>query len=143
MQLDTNNKIVKLCADGMALEGQGQEKEALKLFRQAWDEATNNLEKFVAAHYVARHQETVGDKLKWDQTALQLALAINDDSVKSAYPSLYLNIAKGYEDLSDFREARKNYDLAFSFIDRLPDDGYRNMIKAGILNGIERVKINT
>jgi rifampin ADP-ribosylating transferase len=103
----------------------------------------DNLEKFVAAHYVARHQETVGDKLKWDQTALQLALAINDDSVKSAYPSLYLNIAKGYEDLSDFREARKNYDLAFSFIDRLPDDGYRNMIKAGILNGIERVKINT
>jgi len=50
---------------------------------------------------VARHQGNTEDKLKWDETALQLALKINDDNVKEAYPSLYLNIAKGYEDLHD------------------------------------------
>lgn len=32
------------------------------------------LKKFAAAHYVARHQNSVADKLKWDETALQIAL---------------------------------------------------------------------
>ena len=61
------------------------------------------------------------DKLKWDETALQLALKINDDTIKGAYPSLYLNIAKCYEDLNDFENARKNYQLALSFTNLLPD----------------------
>jgi tetratricopeptide (TPR) repeat protein len=141
MQFDTNNKVVKLCTEGMELEGQGKKQEALKLFQQAWDEASNDFEKFTAAHYVARHQENIQDKLKWDETALQLALKINDDTVRGAYPSLYLNIAKCYEDLNDFTSAIKNYKLALSFIDLLPDNGYGNMIKGGIINGIERVKV--
>ncbi len=140
MQFDPNNKIVKLCAEGMELEGQGRKKEALKLFQQAWYEATNDLEKFTSAHYVARHQESTEDKLKWDETALQLALKINDDNVRGAYPSLYLNIAKCHEDLNDFNNARKNYKLALSFTNLLLDNGYGNMIKGGIMNGIERVK---
>jgi tetratricopeptide (TPR) repeat protein len=78
--------------------------------------------------------------LKWDEIALQSALKINDDNVKEAYPSLYLNIAKCYEDLNDFSNARKNYESALSFTNLLPDDGYGNMIKSGIANGIERVK---
>jgi rifampin ADP-ribosylating transferase len=42
--------------------------EASKLFLQAWNEATNDFEKFIAAHYVARHQQNVPDKLKWLET---------------------------------------------------------------------------
>jgi tetratricopeptide (TPR) repeat protein len=140
MQFDTNNKVVKLCSEGMELEGQGRKKEALKLFQQAWDEASNDFEKFTSAHYVARHQESILDKLKWDETALELALKINDDNVKGALPSLYLNIAKCHEDLNDFDNSRKNYQLALSFTNLLPDSGYGNMIKGGIMNGIERVK---
>jgi rifampin ADP-ribosylating transferase len=140
MQFDPNNKIVKLCAQGMSLEGEGKKEEAAKSFQQAWDEATNDLDKFTSAHYVARHQENVADKLKWDQIALQLALRIDDDNVKGAYPSLYLNIAKCYEDLNDFDNARKNYHLALSFVELLPADGYGITIKGGILNGIQRVK---
>ncbi len=140
MQFDTNNKIVKLCAEGMAFEGEGKKEEALKIFTQAWAEATTDFEKFTAAHYVARHQKSVSDKLKWDETALQLALKLNNDTVKGTYPSLYLNIAKCYEDLNDFENARINYQLALSFTDQLPDNGYGNMIKGGIMTGIERVK---
>ena len=140
MLFDTNNKIVKLCAQGMAREGESEKEEASKLFQQAWDEATNDFEKFISAHYMARHQEGITGKLKWDETALQLALKINDDNVKEAYPSLYLNIAKCYEDLDDFDNARKNYQLALSCSDILPEDGYGNMIKGGIRKGIERVK---
>ncbi len=139
---DPNNKIVKLCTEGMALEEQGREDEALKHFEQAWKEASNDFEKFTAAHYVARHQESLADKLKWDEIALQLALNINDETVMGAYPSLYLNIAKGYEDLNDFDSAKKNYELALSFNLHLTDDGYGNLIKRGILNGLERIKIN-
>src|SRR5690349_24527320 len=98
MTFDHNNKVVQLCVQGMDMEGQGQPKEASELFLQAWSESANDFEKFVAAHYVARHQRTVSDKLKWDQTALQLALNINDNSIDGALPSLYLNIAKCYED---------------------------------------------
>ena len=140
MHFDTNNKIVKLCSEGMELEGRGRKEDALILFQQAWDEATNDFEKFTAAHYVARHQENIADKLKWDETALQLALKINEDNVKGALPSLYLNIAKCHEDLNDFQNAKINYKLALSFSSLLPDNGYGNMIKGGIKNGIDRVK---
>jgi tetratricopeptide (TPR) repeat protein len=140
MQFDTNNKIVKLCARGMELEGEGKKEEALKTFQQAWDEATNDFEKFTSAHYVARHQDNIADKLRWDKTALNLALKINDENMKGTYPSLYLNIGKCYEDLSDFESAKENYDLALSFTAFLVDDGYGKMIISGIKNGIERLE---
>jgi len=123
----------------MELEGQGKSEEANKLFLKAWNEASNDFEKFTAAHYVARHQKSVADKLKWDETALQLALKINDETVKGTYPSLYLNIAKCYEDLNDIVKAKENFDLALSFANFLPDNGYGNMIKNGIMKGIERL----
>ena len=78
----------------MAMEGQDKPEEAGRIFLQAWKEATNDFEKFLAAYYVARHQENASDKLKWFETALQFALQINDDSVIGAFPSLYSNIAK-------------------------------------------------
>lgn len=140
MQFNPDNHVVKLCAKGMEMEGKGNIDAASKLFLQAWNEAENDFEKFTAAHYIARHQQSVEDKLKWDQKALQLALKLTDDTIKGAYPSLYLNIAKCYEDLNDFDNARKNYQLALSFSNHLLDDGYGKMIKSGIMSGIERVK---
>jgi tetratricopeptide (TPR) repeat protein len=139
MEFDPTNNVVKLCAQGMDMEGKGKPEEATKLFLQGWNEATNDFEKFTAAHYVARHQKSVNDKLKWDETALQLALKINNDTVKGTFPSLYLNIAKCYEDLNDLDNAKKNYDLALSFANLLPDNGYGNMVKGGIMKGIARV----
>nr|WP_068888648.1 rRNA adenine methyltransferase [Pedobacter panaciterrae] len=139
MHYDPNNNVVKLCAEGMNLEGAGKKKEALKLFLQAWEEATNDLEKFTSAHYVARHQKSVLDKLKWDKMALDFALKIDDESVKGAYPSLYLNIAKAYEDLREFDNAKKHYQIASSFTQYLLQDGYGAMIKGGIANGLERL----
>lgn len=141
MQMDPNNKIVKICAEGMAAEGKGENETAFTLFKQAWTEAGDDFEKFIAAHYVARHQTSVEDKLKWDETCLQLAKKLNDESVKTFYPSLYLNIGKCYEDLNEIENARTNYQLASSFAHYLPDDGYGKMIRSGIEAGIERVSI--
>ena len=54
---------------------------------------------------------------------MQFALKINDDAVKGAFPSLYSNIAKCYEDLGDPDNAKKNYELAISFTDKPSDKG--------------------
>ena len=123
MEFNPNNKVIKLCIEGMNMEEKGKPAEASKLFLQAWNEATNDFEKFTAAYYVARHQKNTSDKLKWLETALQFALRINDDSVTSAFPSLYSNIAKCYEDLNDHDNAKKNYELANSFKSNPSDKG--------------------
>ncbi len=107
----------------MDMEEKGKPEEASKLFLQAWNEATNHFEKFIAAYYVARHQKNISDKLKWLETALQLVLKINNHSVNGALPSLYLNIAKCYEGLSDLDNAKKNHALAISFTNKPSDDG--------------------
>lgn len=140
MEFNPDNKIVQLCTKGIELEGQGELAEASNFFNQAWHEATNDFEKFTAAHYVARHQKSISDKLKWDEIALKYALNINDKTVRSALPSLYLNIGKCYEDLNDFDNAKKHYHIALSFIHFLPVNGYGEMIKRGINSGVERIR---
>ena len=123
MEFNPNNNVIKLCIEGMGMEEKGKPGEASRLFLQAWNEATNDSEKFTAAYYVARHQKNASDKLKWLATALQFASKINDDSVTSAFPSLYSNIAKCYEDLGELDSAKKNYELAISFKDKPSDKG--------------------
>lgn len=139
MQFDPDNKVIQLCAKGMEMEANQKPDKAQALFLQAWDEATNDFEKFTAAHYVARHQKSVEDKLKWDETALVFALKIDDDNMAANYPSLYLNIAKCYEDLNDIDHAQKNYETALSYANSLPGNGYGQMVKSGIKKGLERL----
>jgi hypothetical protein len=138
MHFDSDNTIIKLCAEGMLMEGRGEPAKAAKLFDQAWAQAESDFEKFTAAHYVARHQPGAAEKLAWDQVALSFALKVEGDAIKGAYPSLYLNIAKGYEDTGNVAEARKNYETAQSYASYLNADGYGNMIRTGILKGMER-----
>ena len=70
-----------------------------------------------------RTRQNVPDKLKWLETALQFALKINNDSVSGAFPSLYSNIAKCYEDLGDLDNAKKNSELSIAFMGKLSDTG--------------------
>jgi len=123
MEFNPNNNVIKLCLQGMGMEDKGNSEEARRLFLQAWSESTNDFEKFTAAYYVARHQDTVGDRLKWLETSLQSALKINDVTVNSAFPALYSNIAKCYEELDDLDSAEKNRELADSFTDKPSDTG--------------------
>src|SRR3954466_8217600 len=123
MEFDPNNNVIKLCVQGIDMEEKGKPEEASRIFLQAWNEATNEFEKFTAAYYVARHQKNVRDKLKWLETSLQSALKISDVTVKGAFPSLYSNIAKCYEDLSDLANEKKNHELANSFTNNPSDNG--------------------
>lgn len=85
MEFNPNNPIVKYCIQGMAMEEKGQPEEAAQVFLQAWHEATNDFEKYLAANYVARHQKSVPDQLKWLETTLQFALNVNNDAVRGLF----------------------------------------------------------
>jgi hypothetical protein len=90
---------------------------------------------------VARQQGSIAAKLDWDLRALCHALAIEDPSIKGSLPPLYLNIAKGYEDLNDTAEAKRHYVLALAYVPFLPDNEYGKMIDGGVRAGMGRVGI--
>jgi len=97
---------------GMGFEDSGDVDKASTMFHEAWNKAADDYEKFIAAYHLARQQKSIIDKLKWMETSIQYALNINDENVKSAYSTLYENIAKCYEELSDPVNAKKNYELS-------------------------------
>lgn len=108
---------------GMGMEDSGKHYEAGKLFTEAWSEAANDFERFIAAYFMARYQEKIADKLKWLETSLLFALKLNDDSVRSAFPSLYSGIAECYEELHDHEKAKMNYERSNSYKDSPSDKG--------------------
>jgi rifampin ADP-ribosylating transferase len=123
MEFDPKNPVVKLCLQAMALEEAGKLAEAKRLFDEAWNTATNDSEKFISAHYLARHQESVSAKLEWLETALHFALKINDTTVKSAFPSLYSRMADCYDALNAPEKAKENRRLAASSEENFSDQG--------------------
>lgn len=123
MEFNPSNKVVKHCLQGMAMEEKGLFDEAIKSFHQAWSEAKYDFEKFISAHYVARHKNNISEKLQWLEKTLGFGLKINDDSVKSALPSLYSDIAKCYEAMDDIENANINSKLAKSISDKPTDTG--------------------
>jgi len=138
MKFDPNNPVIQLCATGMQLEAQGKLDEAAASFQKAWSLACNDFERFTAAHYVARNQKDPIDNLKWNMDALIYAQAIDNESSKGHYPSLYLNIAKSYETLGDLPMAHVHYSKAATYGDALPSNPYGDMIKSGINDGLKR-----
>ena len=123
MKFDPSNPIIQLCMKGMALEESGDLDDAIEVFLEAWNQTSDDYERFIASYHLGLRQNNVDDKLKWMKKSLACALKINDDDVKSAYPTLYLTIAKCYEATNDTRNARKNMDLSYLHQGRPTDTG--------------------
>lgn len=122
-KFNPNNGIIKLCMVGMSLADSGKTEEAGLTFDKAWQAAADDYEKFIAAYYLARQQERPDLQLKWLETALQCALKIDDEDVKSAYPTLYASIAKCYEALEDWVNAKANWERGESYKGEPTDKG--------------------
>jgi hypothetical protein len=125
----------------MEREQEGRHEEALRLFMLAWDQSKDAFERAIAAHYVARHQTTPERALHWNQESLINADAVGDDRVQAFYPSLYLNIGKSHEDLANLKDAARFYALAADRIGSLPDSPLSDMVRHGVINGIQRISI--
>lgn len=139
LQMDSNNPVVQFCAEGMQAEATGQFDAALSLFTRAWEQSQTDFEACIAAHYLARHQASPAEALRWNQVSLDRANRLRDDSVAGFYPSLYLNLGKSYEDLGNMRNARTYYELAAEAAGRLGYDRYADTVRDAITRGLERV----
>lgn len=137
--MDPDNPVVKLCAEGMQAEFAGRLDDAKALFMQAWEQSQDDYEACIAAHYVARHQPSFDENLRWNQEALARADAVEDDRVHDFYPSLLLNLGHSYEILGEQAEAKKYYDLAAERVDELPAGPYGDVVRRGIAAGQQRI----
>ncbi len=146
--MDPNNPIVKLCSEGIAAEGQGRHAEAAALYCQAWANHQDDYEACIAAHYLARQQETLLESLAWNQRALDHALAVNsqefsqgiNEEIKGFLPSLYLNLGWSHEVLEDVQRVRRCYQEGAAHLAALPDGPYTDVVRDGITRGLERTQ---
>lgn len=138
--MDPENPIVKRCVEGMQAEGRGDFDDARRLFAEAWDMAGDDFERCIAAHYVARHQPSAEETLRWNQEAYRLAEAVGDERVADFFPSLLLNLGYSYEAMGLATEARRYYDLAAQESGRLPTDRYGTTVREGAVAGQRRVQ---
>jgi len=136
--MDRNNPIVRLCVQGMELEACGRFDDAAQLFLNAWSQSTNDFERCIAAHYVARHQKNPVDTLLWNQRSLNHANAVFDDRVGGFYPSLYLNMGRAHEDLGNREDAERFYAMAASVLDSLPEGRYGNGVRDAVEKALLR-----
>lgn len=110
--MDLDNPVVKLCIAGTQAEFDERFDDACALYRQAWEAAQDDYEACIAAHYMARCQQSPADSLRWNQEALEHARRVGDERVEGYYPSLYLNMGRSYEALGNLAEAQRYYQMA-------------------------------
>jgi hypothetical protein len=110
--MDLDNPVIQLCIKGTQAEFAKQQDEARGFYRQAWQLAKDNYEACIAAHYMARLQETPDEEMRWNMEALDCATRVKDARVKEFYPSLFLNMGHSYERIGRADEAQRYYDLA-------------------------------
>ena len=134
--MDPDNVVVRLCGEGMRAEGEGRADDARRLFTEAWDAATDDDEACIAAHYLARHQDTPEDVLRWNLECLARADEVGDERVRGFYPSLHLTIAKAQRDLGDPDEARRHYEAAADHVGDVPAGPYGDGIRFAIAEGL-------
>ena len=138
-QVDSDNPIVNLCIRGIEREALGSFDEATRLYRAAWDQSSNDFERCIAAHYVARHQKNAVDALEWNRRSLFYADRADYQRVRGFYPSLHLNIGNAYEDLGDLDAAKRHYELAAAALDSIPEDAYGAVVRDSIARALKRV----
>lgn len=110
--MDVNNPVIKLCARGTQAEFEGRHQDAHSQYKKAWELAQNDYEACIAAHYLARFQETPEARLHWNLVALEHAQAVSDKSADEFYPSLYLNLGYSYEQVGNADMAQYFYEEA-------------------------------
>ncbi len=136
--IDPDNPVVRLCAEGIAAEGQGRHADAAALYQKAWTIHTDDYEACIAAHYLAREQETLQASRAWNQLALDHALAVADDRIAGFLPSLYLNLGWSHEVLGEPVKARACYLAGAARVAGLPPGAYTDVVRDGLARGLAR-----
>ncbi|KAA6220741.1 hypothetical protein CP973_00925 [Streptomyces albofaciens JCM 4342] len=120
----------------MGAEARGEEDEARRLFLQAWDEATDDYEACIAAHYVARHQTTPQDTLRWNRECLDRADRVGDERVRGFYASLYANMGRAHRELGEMTAAHAYFVRAAERVRDIPEGEYGVWNRFAIAEGL-------
>ncbi len=134
--MDLDNPVVRLCGEGMRAEVEGRPDDARALFTQAWEQASDDYEACVAAHYLARHQPTVADRLYWNRVCLQRADAVGDERVAAFYPSLHVALAHCHRELGNIDAAARHFRHAADHLDALPTGPYGEWLRYTVAEGL-------
>jgi hypothetical protein len=134
--MDVDNPVVRLCGDGMRAESEGRSSDAHALFREAWYAATDDYEACIAAHYLARHQRTPEDTLRWNRECLDRADRVGDERVRGFYPSLHVAMATAHQELGEPDKAHEHYRQAAQRIEDAPPGPYRDGIRFAAAAGL-------
>ncbi|MEP7381848.1 MAG: hypothetical protein ABI910_09195 [Gemmatimonadota bacterium] len=139
MNLDPANPVVALCAEGMQQEGIPG--AAKKCFEEAWAIRRDDVDASIAAHFLARHQATPADTLRWNRLALQHAQAVSDARTESFMASLYLNLGDSLLATGAIDEANRSLAHARHWLATLPASGYRDLVARGIEGLATRIHV--
>ncbi|NWG07369.1 MAG: hypothetical protein HXY35_11870 [Chloroflexi bacterium] len=122
--MDANNPVVTLCVEGIRAELEDRFDEARLFYQRAWDARTDHYTASIAAHYLARCQDTLEDSLTWNLLALEYAYAVKDERVQDFFPSLYMSLGRSYEMLGGKVQAQRYYRLTagLGFISQLDSE---------------------
>lgn len=108
------------------------------------------LHQLAIAHAMADAQSDPREELAWDLLALQAADNVTDARVAGAgmpgpaaalYPSLHLNVGDDYRRLGDLDEAQRHASLGLQAAAGLGEDGYSQMIRAGLQRLNDRLAV--
>ncbi len=136
--IDPANPIVHLLGQAASREHVDPE-GAAAVYRRAWDEASDDYEACMAAHYMARIQPSAEERYQWNAVALERATAVADERVIGFLPSLHLNLGRSLEDLGQLEEARLAYAAAASALAKLEEGAYRSSIQDALRRARERI----
>ena len=118
---------------------EGTPAEAQKLFERAWSMRRDDFDAAIAAHFVARHQPTPEDTLRWNALAVQHAEVVTDGRATALLASLYLNLGDAQFNVGDVVSAAESATRAAECLEVLPKDGYRELVAMGIRRLHERL----
>ena len=135
--IDPTNPVIALCAEGMAAEGTPA--EAQRLFERAWAARRDDYDAAVAAHFLARHQPTPEETLRWNALAVQHAEAVADGRASGLLASLYLNLGDAQANVGDQAKAAESARWAAGHLAAVPPGGYREFVSMGIRRLARRV----
>lgn len=127
---DPSNPVIALCAAGMAAEGTPA--DARRLFEQAWATRRDDFDAAVAAHFLARHQSSAADTLRWNAVAVQHAEAVADGRAAGLLASLYLNLGDAQANVGDIGAAAASVRRATASLAAVPAGGYRDFVALGV-----------
>jgi hypothetical protein len=137
LTFDPSNLVVAAIGRGMQAEMAGDRLAARTAYTQAWDGASDDFERCIAAHYVPRLIDDPREKLRWHEAALHHATVIGDERVAGFFASLHGSVAQARLGVGDAAGARDAFRLAEASLDAVTPGPYRDGLVAMISAGIK------